>query len=255
MLFRSDARDQRFRTLADEHALQAALDRIEAHVPMLLDDAERLAIYAYLTLLSRMPSNEDLDEFARHHSPRVDRLNGVRFGILGSQEFADKLKALHPRYALLSDANLPALLGDLQSVMRVSEPAPLVMAAQFEDAPLLLADEALGVSVHLQGGTRYDDGWFSHTLRLRCQSVRPGTCLRLKGWRKDIARQRHQLKIRADASETRVSFDEDMFELRFELNVPARYHIEIDLPALSAEGDQRQLGFVLVEQQLQSLGS
>lgn len=249
-----DAREQRFRTVMDEDLLLQALARIDAHVPVLLGDAESLAIYAFLTLLTRMPSAGDIEEFARHHHPHVDRLNGVRQGILGSQEFADKLKGLRPRYALLSDANLPRLLADLQDVMRVSEPPPAMLTAQFEDAPLLLADESLGVVVHVHGGVRYEDGWVSNTLRLRCQSSRPGACLRLKGWRKDIARQRHQLKIRADASETRVLFDEDMFELQFQLNVPARYHIEIDLPALSAEGDQRQLGFVLVEQQLQSLG-
>lgn len=242
----------RFRTHVHEELLLPALERLDAHVSLLLKDAGRMAVYAYLTLLSRMPSEGDMEEFARHHAPTIDRLNGVRGGILGSQEFADKLKAMRPRYSLLSDANLPRLLDDVIHILRVQAPPEMINVGDPDPANLLLSDEALGAAVHIHDGNRYDDGWVSNTLRLRCTTQQPGACLRLKGWRRGIAGNQHALRIRSDTSDTTLQYDGDMFEVVFAMHVPARYNIELQMPAHPAEGDARTLGFVLVEYQLQS---
>ncbi|MBQ0929140.1 hypothetical protein KAK07_07040 [Ideonella sp. 4Y16] len=248
-----DAADQRFRTQIREDLLLPALERLDAHVPLLLKDADRMAVYAYLTLLSRMPSGGDLEEFARHHAPHIDRLNGVRSGILGAQEFSDKLKAMRPRYSLLSDANLPRLLEDVIHILRVQAPPQQLDLGDPDPSRLMLSDEALGAAVHIHDGHRYDDDWISSTLRLRCTTQRPGACLRLKGWREGISGALHALRIRTDTSDTQVQYDGDMFEVVFTMNAPARYHVELELPAFpTRNGDARSLGFVLVESQLQS---
>lgn len=247
-----DPAERRFRTHVDEELLLPALQRLDAHVPLLLKDADRMAVYAYLTLLSRMPSEGDLVEFARHHAPTIDRLNGVRAGILGAQEFTDKLKAMRPRYSLLSDTNLPRLLEDIVNILRIQAPPELINVGDPDPDRLLLSDESLGAAVHIHDGTRYDDGWVSNSLRLRCTTQRPGACLRLKGWRRGIAGNLHALRLRSDVSDTTVQYAEDMFEVVFAMNVPARYTIELEMPAQAAEGDARELGFVLVEYQLQS---
>lgn len=246
-----DTAERRFRTLVREDLLLPALERLDAHVPLLLKDADRMAVYAYLTLLSRMPSAEDLVEFARHHAATIDRLNGVRGGILGAQEFSDKLKAMRPRYSLLSDVNLPRLLEDVVAILRVQAPPELTDLGDPDPSRLLVSDDGLGAAVHIHDGTRYDDGWVSNILRLRCTTQRPGACLRLKGWRRGIGGSLHALRIRSNTSDTSVHYDEDLFEVVFAMNAPARYNVELELPALSAQGDARALGFVLVEYQLQ----
>jgi hypothetical protein len=246
-----DPGERRFRTHVDEDLLLPALERLDAHVPLLLKDADRMAVYAYLTLLSRMPSAGDLTEFARHHAPHIDRLNGVRAGILGAQEFTDKLKAMRPRYSLLSDANLPRLLEDIVTILRVQAPPEMIDVGDPDPARLLVSDDSLGAAVHVHEGVRYGDGWVSNTLRLRCTTQRPGACLRLKGWRRGIGGSLHALRIRSNTSDTSVRYDEDMFEILFSMNVPSRYNVELELPAIAVDGDARALGFVLVEYQLQ----
>lgn len=245
-----DPADKRFRTLVQEDLLLPALERLDTHVALLLRDADRMAVYAFLTLLSRMPSAGDLKEFANHHAPHIDRLNGVRGGILGAQEFTDKLKAMRPRYSLLSDSNLPHLLEDVVHILRVQAPPQQLDLGDPDPTRLLVTDEALGTAVHIHDGNRYDDGWVSNTLRLRCTTQRPGAHLRLKGWRRGIGGSLHALRIRSDTSDTQVQYDEDTFEIVFTMNVPARYHVELDLTPHSAEGDARVLGFVLMEYQL-----
>jgi hypothetical protein len=100
-------------------------------------------------------------------------------------------------------------------------------------------------------GGLYSEGWTAKNTRFAIRPLEPLKSLTIKGWRPDAADPNSTVEVRIDGSlRATLQVGHGVFEIPIDFN-PARTDtvaIEISIdPAYRPEGDNRELGFVLME--------